>query len=223
VEDAAGGFLDRLSAADRALVVETGRQRTYRPGDVLMAQGTRSDFVAVVLSGAVRVVAATAEGNEITLSLRGAGDLLGTLGAVAQPPATRAATILAIVPVRAQVISTGTFLELLHRRPSIAVVLLSDLAHQWRESSRRHLQFGAYPAEQRLARLLVELCRGDGASGTIDPPLSQADIAGMIGTSRDSAARLLARFREDGLVTTGRRAIRVIDLPGLEARGHAEP
>jgi CRP/FNR family cyclic AMP-dependent transcriptional regulator len=218
------GFLGRLTEDDRARLAAAGRERTFQPGDVLMTQGSPSDAIALLLTGAVRVAAVTPEGAEVTLSLRAAGDVLGTLGALTDPPAPRAATIVALVTSRARLIATGAFLQVLHDRPAIAVALLSDVAHEWREASERHLQFSAYPAEQRLARLLVELVRADGdehaGAGTIDLPLSQTDLAGMIGTSRDSAVRLLGRFRDEGLVTTGRRSVRIVDLPGLRARAH---
>ena len=220
-----GGFLERLSPADRERLAGAGRERSLQAGDVLMTQGSPSDAVAVLLTGAVRVVATTPEGTEVTLSLRGGGDLLGTLGALTDPPAPRAATIVAIVPSRVRLVATRTFLQLLRDHASIAVALLADLAEEWRESSQRHLQFSAYPADQRLARLLVELCRVEarGTNGsTIDLPLSQTDLAGMIGTSRDSAARVLARFRDEGLVATGRRAVTVLDLDGLRQRGHPD-
>jgi CRP/FNR family cyclic AMP-dependent transcriptional regulator len=219
------GFLGRLTEDDRARLAAAGRERTFQPGDVLMTQGSPSDAIALLLTGAVRVAAVTPEGAEVTLSLRAAGDVLGTLGALTDPPAPRAATIVALVTSRARLIATGAFLQVLHDRPAIAVALLSDVAHEWREASERHLQFSAYPAEQRLARLLVELVRADGdehagTGATIDLPLSQTDLAGMIGASRDSAVRLLGRFRDEGLVTTGRRSVQIVDLPGLRARAH---
>lgn len=220
------GFLGRLADDDRARLAAAGRERTFQPGDVLMTQGSPSDAIALLLTGAVRVAAVTPEGAEVTLSLRAAGDVLGTLGALTDPPAPRAATIVALVTSRARLIATGAFLQVLHDRPAIAVALLSDVAHEWREASERHLQFSAYPASQRLARLLVELARGEGdgagadAGATIDLPLSQTDLAGMIGASRDSAVRLLGRFRDEGLVTTGRRSVQIVDLPGLRAHAH---
>ncbi len=225
MDSGAGGFLDRLSPGDREHLGGAGRERTFGAGEVLMTQGSPSDAVAVLLTGAVRVVAGTPEGTEITLGLRGAGDLLGTLGALTEPPAPRAATIMAIVPTRARLIATGAFLQLLHDHATIAVALLADLAEEWRESSQRHVDFSAYPAEQRLARLLVELSRVDGpgappGAGAIELPLSQGDLAGMIGTSRDSAARVLGRFREEGLVATGRRTVHVVDLEGLRRRAY---
>jgi CRP-like cAMP-binding protein len=213
------GFLGRISAADREHVDAVGRERRFQAGEVVMAQGAPSTFVALLLDGAVRVVASTPEGAEVTVSLRIAGDILGTLGVLTTPIAPRAATVLAIRPVRARVIEAGAFHELLRSRPTLAVELLSDFAAQWRESSQRHIEFGAYGAEQRLARLIVELFRSDGPAGadagTIDLPLSQTDLAGMVGTSRESAARVLAKLRDQGLIETRRRAIHVVDLARL--------
>ena len=71
---------------------------------------------------------------------------------------------------------------------------------------------------RRLAALLVELStRESAARGHADVTLSQHELAGMIGASRESVARALGTLRGRGLVETGRRAIRVVDPEGLRS------
>jgi CRP-like cAMP-binding protein len=67
--------------------------------------------------------------------------------------------------------------------------------------------------------MLVELAslkmRHAGPSSSFQLALTQNDLAGWIGATRESTARALARFRRAGLVETGRGYITVLDVVGL--------
>src|SRR5439155_20462513 len=104
----------------------------------------------------------------------------------------------------------------LQDHPRAALELVRMLVGRLRESDRRRVEFGAYDITRRLAALLVDLAMEAEAHGT-DPVvrLSQHEIAGLIGASRESVARALVSLRARGLVETGRRTITVVDLEGL--------
>jgi CRP-like cAMP-binding protein len=88
-----------------------------------------------------------------------------------------------------------------------------------RSSDRRRVEFGAYGTTQRVARLLVDLAAAQGGTSERDvvlrSGLTQDDLAGMVGASRESVARALATLRTLGFVSTGRRQVAVLDLLGL--------
>jgi CRP-like cAMP-binding protein len=182
-----------------------GRWRTYRRGDRLFHEGDRSDAVYLVVEGRARVFTSTEEGNEVTLTVRGPGDLVGEMGAL-DPGAPRSATVVALDPLRCRVVAAGDLRTFLEQHPRAALALLHLVIGRLRDSDRRRAEFGSYDSTRRLARVLVE-------SSTL--ALSQSELAGMIGASRESVARGLAELRRRGLVATGRRTITIRDADAL--------
>jgi CRP/FNR family transcriptional regulator, cyclic AMP receptor protein len=213
------GFVDRLTPADRAALLTTGYPRRYRTGAVLFTEGARGGFAVLITSGQAKIVATTVEGNQAVLSLRGPGDLIGELAVIDDDAAPRSATAVALEPLACRVLPSADLRSFLEGHPLATVELLKMLAARLREADRRRVEFGAFDTTRRLAGLLVDIAgvRGrpldDGLH--VEAGLSQADLAGLIGASRESVARALTVLRRRGYVTTGRRRLVVRDLSGL--------
>jgi CRP-like cAMP-binding protein len=203
----AGGFLASLPAEAQQALNAIGRWRTYRRGDRLFHEGDRSDAVYLVVEGRTRIYTTTDEGVEVTLSVRGPGELIGEMGAL-DAGARRSASVVALDPLRCRVVAAGDLRAFVEAHPSAALALLHLVIGRLRHADRRRAEFGSYDTTRRLARVLVE-------SPTL--ALSQSELAGMIGASRESVARALAELRRRGLVATGRRTITIRDAEALRA------
>jgi CRP/FNR family transcriptional regulator, cyclic AMP receptor protein len=81
------------------------------------------------------------------------------------------------------------------------------------------IEFAASQTLTRVAIRLVELAHryGEPSDGevVIDLPISQEELAGWTGSSREAVAKALHTLREMGLIVTDRRRITVTDLDGL--------
>ena len=213
-----GTLLARLAEADKRVLLSAGHPRHYRAGESIFSMGDSGRFVALILEGRVKVFAPSTRGTETVLSLRGPGDLVGELSAIEDDPPARMATVVALDAVVCRVVRAGEFRSLVAERPAVALELLRTIAARLRTSDRRRVEFGAYGTTDRVARLLVDLAaEGTPSEGGVVLPrgLTQDDIAGMVGASRESVARALATLRTLGFVSTGRRQVAVLDLAGL--------
>jgi CRP-like cAMP-binding protein len=213
-----GTLLARLDEADRQALLNAGRPKHYRAGESIFAIGDPGRYVALIIRGRVKVYAPSARGTETVLSLRGPGDLVGELSAIEDEPPARMATVVALDAVVCRIVRADEFRSLVAGRPAVALELLRMIADRLRSSDRRRVEFGAYGTTRRVAHLLVDLA----AEGTpseagvlLRNGLTQDDLAGMVGASRESVARALASLRELGFVSTGRRQVAVLDLAGL--------
>ncbi len=208
-----------LGADDRRDLLALGRPRRYPSGRVIFAEGDRSDHVVVVIDGVVKVFCTTREGREPLLAMRGSGDVIGEVAAIDEAANGRGATVVAVGTVVAREIGGPQFRDYLAAHPAAAMAMLRLLSARLRGADRRRVEFGGYDTAQRLARLLVELADEhddlDSSRATVDIPLSQAELAAMIGASRESVARALAGLRADGLVESRRRGVAVVDVDGL--------
>jgi CRP/FNR family cyclic AMP-dependent transcriptional regulator len=210
---AVGSFLSSLGPEERAALGALGHVRTFRRGTRLFLEGDRADAVYLVIAGRARVYTATSEGNEVTLCVRTAGDLIGEMGAL-DPGSLRSASVVTLDEMTCQVIRSEQLLDFLETHPRATLGLLRLLVGRLRDSDRRRTEFGSYNATRRLARLLAEAAEEAGASRA-GLALSQQELAGVIGASRESVARALAELRARGLVATGRRTITIQDPAGL--------
>jgi CRP/FNR family cyclic AMP-dependent transcriptional regulator len=213
-------FLDRLDAADRAALAERGRPRRWPTGASLFLEGDRSSTVLVIVSGRVKVFSLTESGEEVLLAVRGPGALLGELSAV--DGSSRSASVAALEPVVALVVGVAEFVEFLRAHPGAAMVLMRLITSRLRDADRKRVEFGAFDIAARVAGRLVELADRFGEPAPdgvrIAVPLSQDELAGWVGASREAVAKALRVLRDRGLVTTGRRTMTVLDLDGLRRR-----
>ena len=213
-------FLDRLHPGDRAALAERGRHRRWPVGASLFLEGDPSSSVVVVVSGRVKVFSLTEHGEEILLAVRGPGALLGELSAV--DGTSRSASVAALEPVVALVVGVPDFVQFLTTHAGAAMVLLRLVTSRLRDADRKRVEFGSLDIAARLAGRLVELAERfgepDGPGVRIAVALSQDELAGWVGASREAVAKALRVLRERGLITTGRRTMTVLDLDGLRRR-----
>lgn len=172
----------------------------------------------IVRSGQAKVTVPDRDGREVILGFRGPGELLGELSAV--DGATRSASATALEPLVALGLPGDTFGRLLDHRPAVARALLHVLAVRLREADGQRMEFAAYDVPGRVARRLVELAGrfgtdcADGVEITLG--LSQEELAGWTGCSREGVSKALATLRGLGWIDTRRRRIVVRDMGALQ-------
>ncbi len=202
-------FLARLEQDERSELLGLGRRMRYEARSVAIRQEEPSDHVLIILHGWMKVTAAATNGYEALLALRGPGDIVGESAALSSRP--RSATVTTLEPVDAVAIDQPGFTAYLQRAPRVALQLLGLASDRLRAGDRRRLDFAALTVRERLADLLLELARTHGERTSegivITVPLSQQELAGSVGASREAVARLLKELRERGAVITRRRCL----------------
>jgi len=210
----------RWPSAELDALVHIGLAKKYRRGAVLFREGEEASTVVVVLSGRVKISSLTNDGTEVVLAVRTPGELLGELSAIDGEP--RSATATAMEAVEATVIDAEDFRGFLRARPGVALRLFQIVSSRLRDADRKRVEFGAYDTTGRVARRLVELAERfgepDNGAVRITLPLSQQELAGWTGASREAVSKALQQLRVGGLIETARRGITVCDMDGLRER-----
>ena len=187
-----------------------GTPRRLRAGATLFHEGDRSTEAYVVLSGRLKVSTIASTGKEVLLAVRDPGDLVGELAAIDQRP--RLATVTALQPSEVSVIPAELFVEHLAETPSAALSVLRTITGRLRDADHKRAEFGAHDATVRVSRRLLEMADRFGPRGL---RLTQEELAGWVGASREAVARSLRLLRNAGVVSTGRQVIDVLDVVAL--------
>lgn len=215
-----GEFLAGLTDRDAADLLGCGVRRRWPRNATLFHQGDRSDWVAVLLTGHAKVASRTAEGTEVVLAIRGPGALLGELAAITG--SERSATISTLEPVEALVVPPAQFTDFLIRHAEATLQVLRSLAERLRDADRKRIEFGTADSTGRVAARLVELAERFGepaeAGIRVALSLSQEELAGWTGASREAVSRALRSLRNRGWIQTGRRRVVIHDLTALRHR-----
>ncbi|MDP9864601.1 MULTISPECIES: Crp/Fnr family transcriptional regulator [Streptosporangium] len=213
-----GEFASLLTADEVTALHAAGRPRRWDRGAVVCTEGDVADWVLLLTSGRVKVSSHTAGGTEVILAVRGPGALLGEFAALDGLP--RSATVTALEPVEG--IAVRDFSGYLQEHGRVAVLLMRTLIGKMRDSDRKRIEYGAFDTTGRVATRLVELAEryGEPVNGgvRVTLPLSQDELAGWTGASREAVSKALRSLRDRGLIETGRRRVIIHDMEGLRRR-----
>ncbi|WP_440072076.1 Crp/Fnr family transcriptional regulator [Streptosporangium sp. OZ121] len=213
-----GEFITLLTEDEVKALYAAGRPRRWDRGATICTEGDVSDWVLILTSGRVKVSSHTAAGGEVVLAVRGPGALLGEFAAIDGLP--RSATVTALEPVEG--ITVRDFSSYLHAHGRVAVLLMQMVIGKMRDSDRKRIEYGAFDTTGRVATRLVELAERygepDNGGVRVALPLSQDELAGWTGASREAVSKALRSLRDRGLIETGRRRVIIHDMEGLRKR-----
>ena len=209
-----------VTAGPLAAAFRDGRRQRLRVGTTLFTEGDASSRVVLLLAGRVKVSTLSDEGQETVLAFRGAGDVLGELAAI--DGEDHMATVTVVEEGEALVVPAASFLAVLEAEPGLAVALLRSVIGRLRNADRLRAEFIALDVTGRVAQRLIELAASFGTpveGGTkIDLPLSQRELAGWVGASREAVNKALAQLEDRDLVLRDHGALIVRDVEGLRRR-----
>jgi CRP/FNR family transcriptional regulator len=207
-----------LAEDELARVAQVAVPRSFGAGERIFREGDESNTCYVVRSGMARAVREHPDGRTITLANFGPGDIFGELAMFDNE--RRSATIETVAESQVVGILGGDMRRLLREHPDIAVKLLAALGRRLRETNERLTRQSFQTVQSRVASVLVQLVdkareEGGGESDVLITA-TQADLAQLAGSSRESASRFLAVLERAGIISQGRGRLTVHDPDALE-------
>lgn len=208
---------EALSPADLEQVARVAVLRRLPAGQVIFREGDASDTCYVVVSGRARAVRENGDGRSIALAHFGPGDIFGELAMFDDE--RRSATLETLDDLDALAIAGSDMRRLLRAHPDLAVKLVSALGRRLRETNERLSRQSFQTVQSRVAGVLGQLvarAQAEGAGPTdVLVVTTQAEMAQLAGSSRESASRFLAVLERAGVVSQGRGRVTVHDPEAL--------
>jgi len=207
-----------LAEDELARVADVTVPRRFDSGEVVFREGDESDTCYIVRSGHVRALREHQDGRSITLARFGPGDIFGELAMFDSE--SRSATVEAIERTEVIAILGGDMRRLLREHPDIAVKLLAALGRRLRETNERLARQSFQTVQSRVAAVLAQLVAAERAEGAAEGDVlitsTQAELAQLAGSSRESASRFLAVLERAGVISQGRGRLTVHDPGALQ-------
>jgi CRP-like cAMP-binding protein len=209
---------EALGPEELAHVAEVVVPRGYEPGQVVFREGDQSDTCYVVRSGHARAIREHADGRAITLANFGPGDIFGELAMFEDEK--RSATVETLDAVEAVAILGADMRRLMREHPGIAIGVVVSLGRRLRAMNERVASQSFQTVQSRVATVLTQLVAEAQEEGAGEREVlvvaTQADVAKLAGSSRESASRFLAVLERAGVIEQGRGKLTVHDPSALE-------
>jgi CRP-like cAMP-binding protein len=217
-------LMEKLTIREREIVLKQGRRKVLNRGQTIFSQGAKHDGIFLIESGRVRVFYSSPLGREITLAYWHAGNFVG--GPEVFDTGTHqwsgvASSNCSVVQLPGKELRT-----LASEIPNLAIGLIEGLAFKGKCYSALAQMLGTRSITQRLAHLLLHLVDLYGVEDpdgrVIAAAFTHADLAHMVGATRQWVTISLKRMQEKRIVLTKRSQI-VVCLPNIleEMRGQA--
>jgi CRP/FNR family cyclic AMP-dependent transcriptional regulator len=213
-----------LDEAERHAVAEEMREVNFDPSQVIFARGDAGREIYLVVSGRVRLSVLTAEGRELSFAHAEAGSIFGEIAMLDGGP--RSADATAVGKVSALSLSKPALKRLMETQPHVADAAVRFLCSRIREADQQLEAIALYPIEGRLARFFLAAARAKAPGSkegrvTIELPISQSELALLIGASRPKVNTALSMLESSGALERNGSKI-VCDIEELQAIAGAE-
>ena len=191
-----------LTEDQLAQIAKRVQRRTFAFGITLFHQDMPGTMMYMIESGSVRVISIGRTGQELTLNVLGPGELFGELSLL--DGQQRSATAITLAPTVAWLLSQADLKEFMHKYPPVNQAMILILVERVRSIARRLEAMTFQDVLGRLAYELLSLAERSGQPSDkgveITIPLTQVDLATMVGATRESVNKSVSVLRSKGLI-----------------------
>lgn len=222
-ETDARSLFDHLAPEARVRLREMLHVQTFAPGEQVFVQGAPGSAIYLLTRGRVKITRVTPEGHESVLCVRGPGDYFCPVPVLDN--GSQLGTAVALTEVTLLWAERAEFMALCEGNPELLSNVQGSCLAKVRSLLNRLEAFAFRSVRERLAVALMNEARHQQTSG--DPPgelhLTQQELAGLVGASRETVSRLLTQLEREGVVALkrGRVLIRDWEQLGQLAQGRA--
>jgi len=223
---ASGNFLkhiplfQHLSDEERGKLANVLKELTLRKGELLFSKGSKGDSLFIVKKGRIKIFLSSPLGDEVVLAIFSEGDFFGEMSLLDGMP--RSADAMAIETTELFTLSREDFLSFLHQNEKAMQTVLMSLSLRLRKTDDLLEDTCFLQISERFAKKLLQLAaehgRKEGETVVIDLAVTQRELAGMVGASRESINKELRVLREKGIVTMRENIIFIHNLERLRRR-----
>jgi CRP/FNR family cyclic AMP-dependent transcriptional regulator len=189
-----------------------------RRGDVVFRRGDPGDGLYGVLAGRILITIDSVDGKELILNSHGPGEFMGEIALLDQ--VGRSASAVAAERSDLLFVGRDVFRNFLSQRPEAMNRIISVLCGRLRRTTDIIEDAAFLNVANRLAKQVISLVHGSaqGEPRSRQPTVrvSQADLARMLGVSREFVNKQLKVWRAAGIVELGRGTMAVRDMHALE-------
>jgi CRP-like cAMP-binding protein len=218
-------FLGALTADEAQELLEGAITRRFKAGEVVFRKNDPGDGLYGVLRGRIVIVAESAGGKELILNKHDPGELFGEIALL--DGAGRSATAIAHEGSDLLYLGRARFLRFIKAHPEAMLRIIDLLCARLRRATGLVEDSVFLGVSTRLAKLVLTLLGDRGVSADVKPgvtlDIAQKDLALMLGVSREFVSKLLALWRDAGIVQPGRRRLTVLDVRALEQLVAGDP
>jgi CRP-like cAMP-binding protein len=207
-------FFSALLPTDIDKLLMRTRHRRVLAGKVLFEKNAPGDGLYGVLSGRIAFTVDSVDGKKLTLNVLESGEFFGEIALLDGKGRSAAATArdaseLLFIPRK-------EFLSFVRGRPDMMLHIMAVVCGRLRRSTEYIADAAFLDLSRRLAKQLVVLLNGHGASPEAGLHISHAELASMLGASRERVTRLLAAWGDKGILDQGRSHLVVRNPRALE-------
>jgi len=208
-----------LDAQQLELILDRHRETKHPVDQVLVMEQDWGESVFLIISGLAKVRTFTADGDEVVMTVLGAGDVFGEM--VAVDGSVRSADVVTLTPVQLVKLRIQPFSMLLRQQADFALALATLETTRLRDLNRRFALQTADATSRLLDALayLARKCSPDNDPLARIPVLPQKEIALLAGLARETASRTLSKLRSRGTVVEEEGSLKIVDPQPLIKRG----
>jgi len=174
-------------------IAEQARDVNFKKHAVVMTEGDVGESMYIIRSGLVKVFVSDEEGKELILYNQDAGSVVGDIALLDDAP--RSASVTAMEPTTALMISKQKFLDLLREYPDLSISVIRSLTQRLREATEGSRRLALDNVYQRLTDKLGELKVTDSTGQDHLPrKFSHQELGNMIGASREMVGKVMAEL-----------------------------
>jgi CRP/FNR family transcriptional regulator, polysaccharide utilization system transcription regulator len=190
--------------------------RVFRKKEVIYTEGSYPKLLFFVNKGKVKTFLTNEDGKEFITGLYNEGEFFGYLPLIEEVKYPDSAT--AIEETELYLVPSDDFFVLINYNQEVARKFIKMLSGSLQQKEEQLIKLAYNSVRKRVAEALVDLhnrynTTGDAAIGI---QLSREDLAGMVGTSQETAIRTLSDFKSEGLISIKGSAVGILNIEKLE-------
>lgn len=192
-------------------------ERSFMPKEFIFWDDDAPEWFYMVAEGKVKVLKHSSLGKEFVIAFFGSGEIFGEVAVFENKPYPASAQAVAETMVVG--IKRVGFLSFLANRPQVALKIISVLGGRLRDAQGRLRDIAGERVEQRLASVLLMLSTKLG--NTL--PFTRQEIADMVGTTTETAIRVMSQLKDRGIISTVRGKVIILDEAKLRLLSEGPP